>query len=268
MSETMDSAQLLGSLEGLGWGPHHRERATHVLAVAQERGDLDLEFGARMALTAEGAMSGIGELALTNFAWCAAKHKEDPARFVSTGFEAGDTIFWQYKWMPGIICRNSIFDLDQLEEVFKDFEETYRAAGLPLSALVTARLETAIKTGRLDQAEQWATQLAGMRRDDYSSCKACLPSNSCCSAMAQTPCQTAARHRAIAANWLRPPPPMCVTSARSSIRPGRLRAIPDARSRRLRPTMPCTATPRKSARRPSRRSRPASSSCAKPSSRP
>lgn len=177
MTETMTSAQLLDSLSGLGWGPHHRERANHVLAVAQERGDHDLEFEVRMLLTADGAMSGIGELALTNFAWCVAKHKEDPARFVGGGEDSSDTIFWQYKWMPGIICRNSVFDLAQLEAVFEDFEQTYRAAGLPLSAIVTARMESAIKTGRLDEADRLAAQLADMPRDDYSSCEACVPSD-------------------------------------------------------------------------------------------
>lgn len=168
--------RLLEGIDALPWGQALRAEAERVVALAQESGDVDLEFEARMRLTANGVMSSVTDLALTNFAWCLAKHHEDPARFVG-GPDPGDTIFWQLKWMPGLLLNSPVFDLAQIDESFADFEATYRAAGLPLSAVVTAKLERAVKVRDLDEALTWRARLEAMPRDDYSSCDACVPSN-------------------------------------------------------------------------------------------
>jgi len=167
---------LIARLDEMPWGAAHRAEAERVVALAAEKGDVDLEFAARMRLTANGVMTSVTELALTNFAWCLAKHKEDPARFVG-GPGSGDTIFWHFKWMPGQLLNSPVFDLAQIDETFADFEATYRAAGLPLSALVTARLERGVKLRDAAEAKRWRAELETMPRDNYSSCKACVPSN-------------------------------------------------------------------------------------------
>jgi len=167
----------LEELEYMGYTPRQRDEAMKLLGVAQERGDQDLEFAVRMILTANGVMRDQADQALANFAWCAAKHKEDPARFFGEEYSPSDQIFWHYKWMPGIIANSAVFDLEQLEAVLQDFEDTYRAAGLPLSAVVTARLESAINVGDLEGAKKYAAQLETMPRDDFSSCEACVPAD-------------------------------------------------------------------------------------------
>lgn len=173
----LDLAEQADLLRYMPWGPAHREAAATVLAAAQERGDLDAEFAARMRLTAEGVMSGISELALANFAWCAAKHAEDPARFVGPADDSSDTIFWQYKWMPGLLSGSPAFSAAQIFEVLDDFEATYRKAGLPLSAVAGAQFETAIGMGRVDDAVRLGEIAAQTPRDDFSSCAACTPAN-------------------------------------------------------------------------------------------
>ncbi|MGC4175891.1 hypothetical protein [Demequina sp.] len=164
-------------LRYMPWGPAHREAATAVVAQAQEVGDLDAEFSGRMRLTAEGVMSGISDLALANFAWCAAKHAEDPARFVGPADDSSDTIFWQYKWMPGLLMGSPAFSAEQVDAVLADFEATYRNAGLPLSAVAGAKFETAIGRGRVAQATELGAISAATPRDDFSSCAACTPAN-------------------------------------------------------------------------------------------
>jgi len=159
------------------WGPAHREAAAAVVAAAQERDDLDAEFAGRMRLTAEGAMSGITELALANFAWCAAKHAEDPERFVGDVDDPSDTIFWQYKWMPALLRGSPAFSSAQIDEVLADFDATYRKAGLPRSAVVGAQFENALGMGRIADAVRLGELAANTPRDDFSSCAACTPSN-------------------------------------------------------------------------------------------
>lgn len=174
----MDRAEeLIEDLDLTSWGPAHRALAEELLALAHERQDEDLEFEARMRLTAEGVMSDITELALTNFAWCIAKHKEDPERFVGTSEDSSDTIFWHYKWMPGTLMASPAFGMDQIRAVLDDFEETYKAAGLPQSAVVGARFETALGAYDLAQAQEHGQHLSTMRRDEFSSCEACTPAN-------------------------------------------------------------------------------------------
>ena len=168
--------RLLQGIDALPWGNALRTEAERVVALAQESGDVDLEFEARMRLTANGVMSSVTDLALTNFAWCLAKHHEDPARFVG-GPDAGDTIFWQLKWMPGLLLNSPVFDMEQIDESVADFEATYRAAGLPLTAVVTAKLERAVKVHDLEGALAWRARLEAMPRDAYSSCDACVPSD-------------------------------------------------------------------------------------------
>lgn len=174
----MDPAdQLIEDLDATNWGPVHRALCEQLLALAHERNDEDLEFEARMRLTAEGVMSDITELTLTNFAWCIAKHKEDPARFVSTSADSSDSIFWHYKWMPGTLMASPAFPMDQVAAVLDDFEQTYKTAGLPMSAVVGARFETAIAAHDLDEARVRGAELSEMPRDRFSSCEACTPSN-------------------------------------------------------------------------------------------
>jgi len=166
----------MGQLEELPWGARHREFGGEVIAVAQERDDEDLEFAARMRLTTDGVMTGHSDLALTNFSWCAAKHRENPARFIG-GDEEADSFFWQYKWMPGLLRKSPVFERAQIMDILDDFEDTYRAAGLPLSAVVTARFETAVHMGELAEAQVRAAELEKMPQDPYSSCDACIPSD-------------------------------------------------------------------------------------------
>lgn len=174
MTDTAAAADLLDELTLMPYGPAHRERATQVVAIAQERGDKGLEFDARMRLTDEGAMRGVADLALANFAWCAAAYKDD-ASLVTGDATRAQSFFWQHKWMPGILTGSPAFDRTQIDAVLDDMEATFRDAGLGLSAVASARFETATSLGDLADAERLGEDLESLPRDDYSSCEACIP---------------------------------------------------------------------------------------------
>ncbi|NTV38485.1 MAG: hypothetical protein HGA51_00785, partial [Demequinaceae bacterium] len=174
---TDTTQELLNRVDRLPYGAAFRAESEKLVAHAAESEDLDLEFQARMRLTSYAVMSGVSDLALTNFAWCIAKHKENPARFAGDAESPSGTIFWHYKWMPGLLTGSPAFDAAQIDSVLGDFEATYRASSLPLSALVTAKMETAIRMRRAADAERWGAELRALPRDAHSSCDACVPSN-------------------------------------------------------------------------------------------
>lgn len=159
------------------YSPQQRAEAEALVAAAQDAGDVGTEFKTRMLLVANGVMTGASELVITHFAWALAKHKEDPARFVSYSDEPSDSIFWQFKWIPSLMVNNPSFSREQIMAVLDDMDATFRAAGQPRSAVVTARLFTHIFLGDVHLVDELADQMRATPRDPFSSCEACAPSH-------------------------------------------------------------------------------------------
>ncbi|ALX65565.1 tetratricopeptide repeat protein [Microbacterium sp. XT11] len=165
--------QLLEEIDRTPWGPAEQALVSEAVALAVELGDERLEYEARMRQTASANMNGATDVMLNSFAWCLAHHDADPQRFPADLGYGGADLMWQFKWMASALRSSPAFSGEQITAVLDDMEAHYRAAGLGLSGVLTARFEDAWDAGRLDDAEALRVQLEATPRDDHSHCDAC-----------------------------------------------------------------------------------------------
>src|ERR1700722_150885 len=76
-------------------GPQRIGVLEQAVRLADEHGDLDAGFRARMELMEAATFGGRPDILLTAFSWCLAEHDRDPDRFDEKGF------LWKYKWVMG-----------------------------------------------------------------------------------------------------------------------------------------------------------------------
>lgn len=165
--------QLIEEIDRTPWGPAEQALVADAVALAVELGDERLEYEARMRQTASANMNGATDIMLNSFAWCLARHDADPQRFPADLEYGGADLMWQFKWMASSLRSSPAFSLDQIAAVLDDMEAHYRAAGLGISGVLTARFEDAWDAGRIDEAEALRVQLEATPRDDHSHCDAC-----------------------------------------------------------------------------------------------
>ncbi|MDR0847940.1 MAG: hypothetical protein LBN10_02665 [Propionibacteriaceae bacterium] len=155
------------------WGPEERAMIDRAIALSQELGDEELEYKARIRLTASAARTGDTDAQITSFAWCLAKHDADPHRFPNDIENNAADLMWQFKWMIGSLDCNPIFSLDQGDAMLADMEAHYVKEGVGPSGVITARFQHAWTTGNIDKAKELRAVLTSTPRDDHSHCDAC-----------------------------------------------------------------------------------------------
>jgi len=165
---------LLDEEAKLWYGPQKRAAIDEAVALADELGDEDLQFAARMALTNCAVTTGDTDAELSSFAWCLAKYDQDPVRF---GDSRHGDVLWHYKWACNALINSPIFSRAQIDATLDDMEAHYRKAGVGLQAVIWERFICAEQTGNLDQAEGFRSQFLATPRDDYSDCDACTRSS-------------------------------------------------------------------------------------------
>lgn len=165
--------QLIEEIDRTPWGPAEQALVSEAVALAVEIGDERLEYEARMRQTASANMGGATDVMLNSFAWCLAHHDADPQRFPADLDNGGADLMWQFKWMASSLRSSPAFSQEQIAAVLEDMEKHYRAAGLGVSGVLTARFEDAWDAGRMDEAEALRVQLEATPRDDHSHCDAC-----------------------------------------------------------------------------------------------
>ncbi|MFE7195299.1 tetratricopeptide repeat protein [Microbacterium oxydans] len=165
--------QLIEEIDRTPWGPAEQALVSEAVALAVEIGDERLEYEARMRQTASANMNGATDVMLNSFAWCLAHHDADPQRFPADLDNGGADLMWQFKWMASSLRSSPAFSQEQIAAVLDDMESHYRAAGLGVSGVLTARFEDAWDAGRMDEAEALRVQLEATPRDDHSHCDAC-----------------------------------------------------------------------------------------------
>ena len=173
MTDRTRFQQLLDEIDATPWGPHEQALTAEAVALAQELGDEELEYQARMRQTASANMGGMTDVMLNSFAWCLAHHDADPQRFPLDIDNGAADLMWQFKWMASTLRASPAFSTEQIAAVLDDMETHYRRAGIGLSGVLTARFEDAWASGRIDEAEALRGQLETTPRDDYSHCDAC-----------------------------------------------------------------------------------------------
>ncbi|GAA2864951.1 hypothetical protein [Microbacterium arabinogalactanolyticum] len=165
--------ELLEEIDRTPWGPAEQALVGEAVALAQEIGDEQLEYQARMRQTASANMGGLTDVMLNSFAWCLAHHDADPKRFPLDIENGAADLMWQFKWMAASLRGSPAFSAEQVAAVLDDMEAHYVRAGLGMSGVLTARFEDAWDSGRFDDAEALRVQLETTPRDDYSHCDAC-----------------------------------------------------------------------------------------------
>lgn len=173
MTDRTRFQQLLDEIDATPWGPHEQALTAEAVALAQELGDEQLEYQARMRQTASANMGGLTDVMLNSFAWCLAHHDADPQRFPLDIENGAADLMWQFKWMASTLRASPAFSSEQIAAVLDDMEAHYRRAGIGLSGMLTARFEDAWASGRIDEAEALRGLLETTPRDDYSHCDAC-----------------------------------------------------------------------------------------------
>lgn len=166
-------SQLLEEIDRTPWGPAEQALVAEAVALSLEIGDEQLEYQARMRQTASANMGGATDVMLNSFAWCLAHHDADPQRFPADLDYGGADLMWQFKWMASALRSSPAFSGEQISAVLDDMEAHYRAAGLGLSGVLTARFEDAWDAGRIEDAEALRVQLEATPRDEHSHCDAC-----------------------------------------------------------------------------------------------
>lgn len=177
MSQTVARIEeLFTEIDSLMWGQRERALIDEAVRLAVDSGLEELEYAARMRLTASAQHTGDTDTMLSSFAWCLAKYDSDPSRFPADIDNGAADLLWQFKWMAGTLSATPIFSRDDIEAVLEDMRAHYERAGLGTSGVLTARFEEAWDNGRIADAEALRTQILSIPRDDHSHCDACVRS--------------------------------------------------------------------------------------------
>ncbi|WP_010204295.1 hypothetical protein [Salinibacterium sp. PAMC 21357] len=169
--------ELFAEIDGMAFGAEERARVDEAIALAIDIGDEELEYQARIRQTASANMLGDTETLLSSFAWCLAKHDDDPVRFPDGIGNDGASLMWQFKWIASTLASSPIFGTADIDAALADMEAHYRAGGLGMSGVLNSQFSAAWALGDLERAEQLRATLAITPRDDYSHCDACVRSD-------------------------------------------------------------------------------------------
>ncbi|KAA5830579.1 hypothetical protein F1721_22225 [Saccharopolyspora hirsuta] len=176
MSETATEIErLLDESDMMAYGPEESAMVADAVRLAQEAGEEDLLYKARMRQIASASMTGDSDTMFTAFSWCLGRHDSDPARF-PLEVENND-LLWYYKWMAEAVALNPAFPQSQVDQVLDDMERRYRAAGVGLSGVWQAKMANATTAGRFADAAGFLAAREELPRDDYSHCEACIRSD-------------------------------------------------------------------------------------------
>ncbi|GAA3583363.1 hypothetical protein GCM10022198_03230 [Klugiella xanthotipulae] len=171
MSDT-PRADILEQIDNLPYGPELRNLIDEAIRQAEESGDNDLAYAARMRLSNLAFNMGDHDTLLSSFAWCLGMHDSDPLRYP---YETdGGDLLWQFKWISEALGVNPLFPLEKITEIHGDMERRYREAGLSQSGVLQAKLGVAVPMGYLDEARRLRAERDLIERDDYSHCEACV----------------------------------------------------------------------------------------------
>ena len=155
-------------------GPEERDLIEQAIRLADEAGDEQGAYLARMRLTSSAHMSGDTDALFSSFAWCIARNEQDPVRFPQE--VAGNDLLFQYKWMAGRLGSNPAFSRDEVQALTDDMSRRYREAGVSQSGVLQSLVSTAILSGDLAAAVRFQGERDLIPRDDYSHCEACVRS--------------------------------------------------------------------------------------------
>jgi hypothetical protein len=165
-----DPYELINAAEYLPYGLAKIAAYERAIAVADAADDLDAASAARVGHVEAATFGGASERALVSFAWCLARHDEDPYRFPS--------MLWQYKWIAGNLVDFASVPDARIQELLDDMERRFQPILGGEVAINKVRMIVAGDQGRLEEAAYWFDRWrASLQRIGYgtalSDCRAC-----------------------------------------------------------------------------------------------
>jgi tetratricopeptide (TPR) repeat protein len=171
MSAEQEIKQLIEQSEQLD-GREQVALLDRAVALADELGDTELGYGARLRRINAAHNAGDTESLLASFAWCVGMHERDPEAH-PLQIEWYD-LLWYHKWIPSTLAKSPAFAVADIETALQRMEDLYRRQGVGLSGVWQSRFNAAVRRGELDLAEQYFASLERTPRDEYSHCDACV----------------------------------------------------------------------------------------------
>ncbi|MET0162177.1 MAG: hypothetical protein ABW204_05935 [Microbacteriaceae bacterium] len=171
MSAEKEIKQLIEQSEQLE-GREQVALLDRAVALADELGDTELGYGARLRRINAAHNAGDTESLLASFAWCVGMHERDPKAH-PLQIEWYD-LLWYHKWIPSTLAKSPAFAVADIETALQRMEDLYRRQGVGLSGVWQSRFNAAVRRGELDLAEQYFASLERTPRDEYSHCDACV----------------------------------------------------------------------------------------------
>ncbi|MGY5765761.1 hypothetical protein ACXET9_11225 [Brachybacterium sp. DNPG3] len=171
--EAAEITALLEEAETIPFGPQEQSLLKEAARRADDAGEEELAYRARMLLTPSAHMTGDTDTMISSFGWCVGKHDQDPVRFPIDPGVHTDLLF-QFKWMASRLASNSAFPRERVESVHVDMERRYREAGVGITGVLQSRHEAALLMGDVEEAGRLIVERNTHERDAYSHCEACV----------------------------------------------------------------------------------------------
>ncbi|WP_341357363.1 hypothetical protein [Rossellomorea sp. y25] len=140
-----------------------------LLSIAQKEKDLYKEFCCRFGIMRTVNYLGEYEELFDHFEWCNGfflDNEESLQDWV-------ESLFWIYKWMAEHLVKMPGIDTELLDAFFSDFQEAYDRYGYSLGPFYQHQHKRALKTGNVEEAEEYYQKWMTAERDSLSDCEAC-----------------------------------------------------------------------------------------------
>ena len=153
-----DAHELMNAARYLPHGPTRIAAYERAIAAADADHDVDAGFRAREQHLQACAFGGAADRGIVSFAWCLARHDEEPDRF--------NNMLWQYKWITVALPEFASVSRAQIAESIDDMQRRYEQTAKSPVPVAKVRWRVALTMGELELAETW--RLEWLRLDHMS----------------------------------------------------------------------------------------------------
>src|SRR5262249_52401636 len=130
MNETSAAIQrLLEKANELAKGPQRIGVLQEAIRLADEHGEVEAGFNARLRLMETATFTGRPDILLDAFSWCLAELDKDPDRFDQ------NDLLWKYKWAVGNVVEFPHIPRAQIESMLADMSQRFERAGSTLHSV-------------------------------------------------------------------------------------------------------------------------------------
>lgn len=171
--------ELLEQASSLPYGPSRLAITEEATRTADERGDVQAGYDARIELLQAAIFGGYPEKALVAFSWLVARSDEDPETFPESAALAGlfvtrIDILWGYKWIVQHTTAFPQISRQQIEDTLDDMETRYRKNGCSLRPVWMNRTRATMEMDDdPDAVDDYFERWRRAPTDLYADCEAC-----------------------------------------------------------------------------------------------